>query len=148
MSRRIAWMAHPLSGDIAGNLARAERWLKWLLATFPDVDFVADWILYCRVLDDTNPVDRERGLQMDEEMISRCDDYVMVGGRVSSGMERERVMAEESGVRIINLIDLGDEPPTWLNEDALFVLQTWMDGIGLFNARELMSKTFTWARRI
>jgi hypothetical protein len=145
MSRRLAWMAHPLSGDIPGNLARAERWMKWLLATFPDVDIVADWILWCRVLDDTNPVDRERGLRFDEEIISRMDDFIIVGCSISGGVDRETDIALESGVRVVNLIELGDEPPM-LSESALDLIRTWMDGIGLYNSREGASKTFRWRK--
>lgn len=111
MRRRIAWMMHPVSGDVPGNLARAKRWLGWLLRTFPDIDFAADWIPWCEVLDDGVPANRERGLRFDEHMIQRLDDCWMVGGRISNGMMRERVVAMATRKTTVDLTTLGDEPP-------------------------------------
>jgi hypothetical protein len=103
---RLAWMGHP-----SKNLARAKRWLKWLLRTFSRVDFAADWILWIEVLDDANPVERARGLAFCNTMLGRMTDYWMVGGQVSPGMGAELVTARAVNVEVVDLTFLGDEPP-------------------------------------
>jgi len=116
MSSPIIWMAHPLSAPtpagVAANLGSAKQWLAWLYRTFPRIDFAAAWIPCCEAMDDANPVERERGLSFDCEMIRRLDGYWMVGGRISSGMARERDAALEAGKRVFDLTKLGAEPPT------------------------------------
>lgn len=119
MTNPIACMAHPLGAadhaGIAANVARAKRWFTWLLRAIPNVDFAANWILWCESLDDLNPAHRERGLAFDDAEIMRHDEYWMVGGTISSGMERGRVLAEASSKRIINLTELGPEPPQFFD---------------------------------
>jgi hypothetical protein len=108
---RLAWMGHPLSGDVPGNIARSKRWLQWLLRTFTRVDFAADWILWCEVLDDGDQADRARGLRFDRLMINRLSDYWMVGGAISRGMEVEHEFARLAGCEVVDLTFLGLEPP-------------------------------------
>jgi hypothetical protein len=119
MSNPIVWMMHPLSAPtpegIDANLARAKRWLAWLYRTFPNVDFAAAWIPCCESMSDADPAERERGLQFDCEMVRRLDGVWMVGGRISSGMERERAAAVAAGKRVIDLTALGEEPPSFTN---------------------------------
>lgn len=109
-SNTIAWMAHPLSGDIPGNIAKAKRWMKWLIRTF-QIDFAADWILWCEILDDNDAEERGRGIAFDKAMISRLDSYWMVGGRISFGMAMELEAAKAHNKTIIDLTGLGSEPP-------------------------------------
>ena len=109
--RQVAWVIHPLKGDVAGNIARAKRWLQFLIRTFPGLDFEAGWILWCEVLNDANPAERERGLQFCEAMIHRLDEVWVVGGRISEGMQREIEIAGAAFKPITNLTYLGEEPP-------------------------------------
>jgi hypothetical protein len=115
MANPIVWMAHPLSAPtpegIALNLMHAKLWLAWLYRTFPGVDFAAAWIPCCEAMNDADPAERERGLQFDCEMVRRLDGYWMVGGRVSSGMERERAAAMAAGKPVVDLTFLGNVPP-------------------------------------
>lgn len=124
--RTVLYMAAPLSptelefvlvgGDpdhaLLDNLDRAERWLAWLRRSFPDVTIIAPWIASVRAsADDTNPATRERGLIDDCAVVERCDGIVLVGGRISSGMARERATAEDAGLDVVDLTALGAEPP-------------------------------------
>jgi len=111
---RTIYLAHPVSGDVPGNLARTRRWIRWIYDHFPDVAVVADWILTCEVLDDSNPIHRARGLGMDKAVIALCDEFWMVGGRVSTGMGIEKEAAERSNLRVVDLTFLGEEPPAEL----------------------------------
>lgn len=116
MRRTVAYVAHPVGGDVAGNLARAKRWLRWLIRNHRDVAFVLSWLPYCEVLDDSDPAQRARGMEDGEAVMRRCDVIVLVGGRLSTGMEAELLLAQRIGLRCINHLHLGDEPPPF--EDA------------------------------
>jgi hypothetical protein len=127
MTRLVLYVAHPLAptsecmapftaDDRAGareaalqaNLARAMRWLSWLRRSFPEVTFIAPWI--AAVLsgeDDSDSAQREAGLVDADAVVPRCDGIVLCGGRISSGMMRERAVAR----RCWDLTDLGDQPP-------------------------------------
>lgn len=109
--RQVAWLIHPLKGDIAGNIARAKRWLQFLIRTFPGLDFEAGWILWVEVLNDADPVERERGLKFCEGMIRRLDEVWVAGGAISEGMEREIRVAHLAGKPVTDLTHLGAEPP-------------------------------------
>lgn len=108
MTRPVLYMAHPVGGDVASNLDRAERWLTWLRTSFRETTFIAPWITAIRTGEnDDDPAQREMGLVDDCAVVERCDAIVLVGGRVSSGMDRE---SKHSSV-IFDLTPLGDEPP-------------------------------------
>ena len=112
MSRRsLIYLAHPVSGDVAANLARARRWLLWCYRTRPDLAFVSQWILDCEILDDANPADRALGLEHGFAIIERCDEIWRVGGRISYGMALEGAHGAEHGVRLVDMTAIGEEPP-------------------------------------
>ncbi len=106
----VAWMAHPLAGDIPGNIAKAKRWMRWLIRAF-HIDFAADWILWCEILDDNDPAERARGIKFCQTMVSKVDAYWMVGGRISNGMATELEAAKEHKKFILDLTFMGSEPP-------------------------------------
>jgi hypothetical protein len=112
---RVIYLAHPVSGDVSANLARARRWLRWVYDNF-DVAVVADWILTCEVLDDANPAHRAHGLAMDRALVEICDEFWMVGGRVSNGMKTEVDVALTAKVAVRDLTWLGEEPPVEMPE--------------------------------
>jgi hypothetical protein len=104
---KVIYLAHPLSGDVPGNLARAKRWLRWAQAAFASHAVIAPWIQAVELHDDdANAEHRERGLLRDEAVAARCDAVLLVGGRVSEGMAREARVAKA----VIDLTRLGEEP--------------------------------------
>lgn len=112
VSRAVLYMAHPLGGDVRANVARAMRWLTWLRRTFRDVTIIAPWI--AAVLageDDNDPAQREAGLVDCDAVIPLLHGFVLVGGRVSSGMAREATTAARADVPVVDLTALGEEPP-------------------------------------
>lgn len=73
------------------NIQSALRWLAWLRKSFPEITFIAPWIADILAgADDSDPAARERGLVDCCAVVERCDGIVLVGGRVSTGMARER----------------------------------------------------------
>jgi hypothetical protein len=106
---RVYYMAHPVSGDVPGNVARALRWLRYLVDQHPYWAISAPWIPY--VLGLTEETDRARGLRDDVEMVKRCDGIILVGGRLSQGMALELGFARARRLHELNLLHLGAEPP-------------------------------------
>ena len=108
---RVVYMAHPVSGDVEGNLLRAERWMVWLqaVAFAPGHAVIAPWLHELRVLrlSDQEPEARELALRRCEAVAALCDAVVLCGGRISEGMGREARAARD----VIDLTGIGPMPP-------------------------------------
>ncbi len=102
MSSMVAYLCHPVAGDVVANLTSARMWLRWLIDRYPHVAFCAPWIPYVETLDDSNPEHRSRGLSDGLAMLARSDEVWLVGDRVSSGMEMERDHGLALGLPVIN----------------------------------------------
>lgn len=104
---KIVYIAHPISGDIKGNLEKIRLIVREINLTMPEVvPFVPYW-LDCHALDDTNPAERERGIKNDIALFkSGCIDEVwLMGNRLSSGMIAEKNLAEELGIKVVDKIN-------------------------------------------
>lgn len=120
--KRLVYIAHPVRGDVAGNLAKGRQWVRW--AYEKGVAPAAPWITGCEVLDDANEVHRELGLQCDETTVARCDEIWLCGARISQGMHRELEIAMSHGVYIRRFInseeDKGGFQPYELSTAGIF----------------------------
>lgn len=120
MTRLCVYVAHPVSGNVDANVRNTLRWLSWLMATEPGVAFVAPWIpCLLAGADDSDPKQRERGMLDNLALVERCDGIVLVGGRVSTGMQREANVALLAGRWVADLTSLGAKPPSSPWEGAL-----------------------------
>jgi hypothetical protein len=85
---KAVYIAHPLSAPtregIEANRQNAARWVGWLAREF-HIAPVADWIVLTGQWEETAE-NRALGLSIDCELVARCDEMWMVGGRVSDGM--------------------------------------------------------------
>jgi hypothetical protein len=109
---RVIYLCHPVSGDVETNLARAQRWVRWIYDHYPGIAVLCMWIIDCKVLDDSNPDHRAVGLEHDFAILERCDEIWAVGGRVSSGMAMEIAHGLGHNVPFLDLTPLGEEPPS------------------------------------
>lgn len=76
---------------IESNMDRAIRWLSWHRLSFPGDTFIAPYVAALMSgEDDSDPAAREAGLVDACRIIEACDGISLCGGRVSSGMARER----------------------------------------------------------
>lgn len=107
----IYYVAHPVGqGDVRElNLARALRWLRWLLTEHPADAFVLPWYPYVLVLSEAEG--RDRGMRDDLACVDICDGLVLVGGVLSPGMSKELEVAVTQGKVILSYLHLGGEPP-------------------------------------
>lgn len=112
MSRLVAYVAHPIGRppEREGNLARARRWLRWLIGEHQEMALCMPWLPYTDVLEET-PHNRSRGIRDDLVVLQRCDLIILVGGSISHGMEIELRLATKRGMGIIDHLHLGAEPP-------------------------------------
>lgn len=111
MKLSTAYVAHPLSGDLVGNVTRVRMWLRFLLEAEPDVAFGCPWLPYVEVLDDGVPAHRARGLRDCLAFVPKFDGIVLVGGKISSGMRLELDVAETAGLWVADLTNWGRFPP-------------------------------------
>lgn len=102
---KVIYVAHPVSGDVPGNLAKAKRIMRALQEQSPTVAIIAPWIQWLEICgdDDSDHGARERGLIRDFAVVAKCDEFWMVGPRVSDGMRREKEAAERAGVKVVDL---------------------------------------------
>ncbi len=99
---KVAYIAHPISGDIQGNLKRIEKIGRQINLMESDVIPFAHYYFDCNVLDDTVPVERERGIKNDMELLRKgfIDELRLYGDRISLGMAAEIDLAFEIGIPV------------------------------------------------
>ena len=102
MNRPVVYLAHPLSGNWAANIADARLWVRAAL----DAGYapVAPYLMTEGILFEK---DREIGLELDLATIAVCDQLWICGPTVSNGMGREIEEAHRIGcwVREFDLTD-------------------------------------------
>jgi hypothetical protein len=100
---RIIYIAHPISGDVKGNLEKIRQIVREINLTIPDVVPFAPYWLDCHALDDNNPEERKRGIANDTALIRRAvDEMWLYGDRISNGMQAEMELAERLGIPVID----------------------------------------------
>lgn len=99
---KIAYIAHPISGDIEGNLKKIRAINRTINLEEPDVVPFAPYYLDCVSLDDNVLEERERGIKNDIELMKRgfIDELRLYGDRISNGMLAEIKMALKFNVPV------------------------------------------------
>lgn len=102
----IAYIAHPISGDIETNLADLRRIVRKINLEYPDVVPFVPYYVDIVSLDDTIPEERTRGIKNDMEILERGipDEVWLTGPRISFGMDMECIAAREKGIPVIDKI--------------------------------------------
>lgn len=100
---KIAYIAHPISGDIAGNLKKIEAIGREINLTEPDVVPFAPYFFDCHTLNDEIPKERERGIKNDIALMKKgfIDELRLYGNRISEGMKAEINLAHGLGILVI-----------------------------------------------
>ena len=115
---KIVYIAHPIGGDVVGNLEKITSIVRNINRTQPNIVPLVPYYADCLALDDTNPEERARGLQNGQAILKSdaIDELWLFGDRISDGMLREICTAALRDIPII--------PKTQATADALEVEET------------------------
>lgn len=104
---KIAYIAHPISGDIPGNIQRVLAIIKQVNLTEANTVPFAPYLPDCQALDDNIPEERERGIRNDIELFNRkfIDELRLYGNKISRGMLEEIKLAWTLGIDVIPCSD-------------------------------------------
>lgn len=139
MSIINVYVAHPIGGDVAGNIALVERRCGIIFKTQPEIQPLAPYLMALKFLDDDNPADRSRGVSYNREFFSSrfIDEVWLFGSRLSAGMWQEVLWAREFGIPVIpmthetQLALIGKEIPVGM-PIQIGVCGPWQKGVGIY----------------
>ena len=100
---KIAYIAHPISGDIKGNLEKIRQIVREINMKEPNILPFAPYWVDCHALDDTIQKERERGIKNDCEFFVRksFDELWLYGNNISNGMIEEVKLAHKMNIPVI-----------------------------------------------
>ena len=101
MNKKTVFIAHPIKGDIEGNMKKALQICEDVHSK--EIIPIAPYLVSLRYLDDTVIEDRELGIEANVECFNRkyLDELWLFGDRISSGMREEVLLAKKLGIPVI-----------------------------------------------
>ena len=90
---------------IKGNALHAAKIIRVLEKSNLCVTAPYLGIILGDILDDRSKEERERGMQIDLQVLRRCDGNILIGDRLSSGMQGEAEYACRLNKPVYNLVD-------------------------------------------
>ena len=105
---KIAYIAHPISGDIKGNLKRIELIGRKIILEEPEVVPFVHYFFDCYALDDDIPEERERGIKNGIALMRKkgfIDEVRLYGDKISTGMSYEVNLALELGIKVVAMTE-------------------------------------------
>lgn len=99
----ISYIAHPIGGDVPGNLKKIDAIVRQINLEEPDVVPFVPYYPDIAAMNDANPWERARGMRNDAEFFKRhtMDEVRVYGDRISEGVANEIRMAKENGIPVI-----------------------------------------------
>ena len=94
----VVYIASPMSGDVEQNLQFARHACRYAISE--GVVPFAPHLLYTQMLDDSDPEERQLGIDMGNRMLKLCDELWLCGDQISPGMAGEKEMAERLGILV------------------------------------------------
>lgn len=104
---KIAYIAHPISGDISGNLEKIRLIVRKINLEELDVVPFAPYWIDCHALDDNVSEERYRGIRNGIELMRRgfIDEVRLYGDKISRGMRYEVQLAEDLGIPVVGMTE-------------------------------------------
>ena len=101
---KIVYIAHPISGDILGNLKKIKLIIRDINIHMPDILPFAHYWVDCHALNDDIPEERERGIKNDIALLKAgfIDEMWLFGNHISNGMQHEIQLANELKIPVIS----------------------------------------------
>jgi hypothetical protein len=99
---KIVYIAHRISGDVQGNLAKIRDIVRRINLEMPDVVPFVPYYADVVSLDDSNPAERARGIKNDIAIMSRgVIDELWVCSPISPGIRGEMDLANRLGLPVM-----------------------------------------------
>ncbi len=100
---KFIFIAHPISGDVPGNLEQIRRISRDINLNEPNVVPLAPHYLDCHSLRDDVPKERKRGIKNGLAFLKSgiIDELRLYGDRISPGMVAEIELCESLGIDIV-----------------------------------------------
>lgn len=100
---KIAYIAHPVGGDVSGNIEKIKAIGRQINKNEPNVVPFAPYFFDLFTLDDADFYERERGIRNDTELFNRgfIDEVRLYGNRLSAGMKFEILQALKLGIPVV-----------------------------------------------
>lgn len=97
---KVVYIAHPISGDVKGNIDKILRIIREINITEPYIIPIAPYVVDCLALDDDILWEREKGIKNNKELLKLkfVDQLWLFGDRISVGMEAEIILFYELGL--------------------------------------------------
>lgn len=95
---KIIYVASPYAGDIQKNTEFVKRACRHVMNE--GHAFFAPHLLYPNLLDDSQPRERQLGIDMGLAMLEHCDELWCYGERISHGMMQEIAVADSLGIPV------------------------------------------------
>lgn len=91
----MVFICSPYRGDVETNVQRAYRYCRF--AARNETVPLAPHTIFTQWLDDKDREEREAGIYLGLEVLARCDEIWVFGGKITEGMEKEIAMATKLG---------------------------------------------------
>jgi hypothetical protein len=100
---KVVYIAHPIAGDIEGNLDKIIGIIREINLTQPDIVPFAHYWVDCHALNDIFPEERQRGIDNDIELFNRkfIDELWLFGNKISKGMKAEIKLCEKLNIPVV-----------------------------------------------
>jgi len=100
---KIVYIAHPISGDVQGNLAKIRAIVREINLTDHTVVPFVPYYVDCVSMDDSIPAERERGIKNDVAILESglVDEVWLFGDKISNGMQHEINLARRELIPIV-----------------------------------------------
>lgn len=104
---KIAYIAHPVAGDVKGNIAKILAIVRRINLEEPNVVPFAPYITDIQAMHDVIPFERDRGMTNNFHLLS-CgfiDEVRLYGDRISKGMQKEIELAKRLGIPVVAMTE-------------------------------------------
>jgi hypothetical protein len=120
MKKIVAYIAHPIGGDVAANMAKLQTIVREINMRKPHVVPFVPYAMDVMTTDDNIPDERQRGIDNTIELFNRAfmDELWLYGDRITRGMADEIVLAHRLNIPV--------KPQT--RETFIEYCQRWGDG--------------------
>jgi hypothetical protein len=104
---KIIFIAHPVGGDVIGNLKKITDIGRKINLEEPEVVPFVPYYFDCQCLNDSIPEERARGIKNDIALFRRgfIDELRLYGNKISQGMITEIALAQELNIPIVPMTE-------------------------------------------